>query len=137
MPVYHVIRKADGEQVYGYGHDFALDLDMFPFSDYDHIPVAEPEPPVQTMFGGRRRLTKLEFVALLGQAAYVAILAMAKQSIEVEAWVKMLELATPEEDGSSVNLDDPRTQAGIVGIGGALGQAGVVGADWAQGVLNG
>lgn len=137
MPVYKIIRKADGEPVYEYQHTEALDMDIFPFADYAHIEQVEPEQPPVTMLGGRRRVTKLEFVALMGQEAYVAILAMAKQSIEVEAWVKMLDLATPEGDGTSVNLDDPRTAGGIQSIGAALEQLGAVQTGWAQGVLNG
>lgn len=137
MPVYKIIRKADGVEVYEYQHTEALDMDVFPFADYEHIAQEEPEQPPATMFGGRRSLTKLEFVALLGMQAYVAILAMAKQSIEVEAWVKMLELATPNDDGTSIDLDDPRTAGGIQSIGAALEQVGAVQPGWAQGVLNG
>lgn len=100
----------------------------------------DPEAPPDTrLFGGRRRVTKLEFVQLLGGQQYGAILAMAKQSIGIEAWVKLLELATPESDGTSINLDDPRTQGGVQAIGQALQQAQAVedGSAWAAGVLNG
>lgn len=137
MPTYLVTRKSDGQQVYEYQHTEALDMDMFPFADYDHTEQAEPPVTAPTIFGGRRTLTKLEFIALLGMPAYVAILSMAKQSVQVEAWIKMLELATPDADQHSVNLDDPRTAAGIQDIGAALEQVGAVQSGWAQGVLNG
>jgi len=96
-------------------------------------------PPTTTptsVFGGRRRLTKLEFIQLLG-AAYTDILALAKTNIQVESWVKRLELATPDADGTSVDLDDPRTQAGVRWMEGVLIGAGKVSAGWADGVLNG
>ena len=105
-----------------------------------YVAPPDPElPPDTRLFGGRRRVTKLEFVALLGEQAYGAILGLSKQSIAVEAWIKLLDLATPESDGTSINLDDPRTQGGVQAIGGALQQAGAVadGAAWAAGVLNG
>jgi hypothetical protein len=96
----------------------------------------EPEPDSR-MYGGRRLLTKLEFIELLGDAAYQGILIMAKASIQIEAWVKKMELTTPDADGYSINLDDPRTQGGITAIGTALEMQGVVGADWIGEVLNG
>ncbi len=137
MNEYRVTRKSDGAEVYRYWHTEPLDLDLFPFAAHDHTAI-EPEPePVPTVYGGRRRVTKLEFVELLGDAAYGAILAMAKQSLQVEAWVKKMELATPEPDGTSIDLDDPRTQAGVQALGMVLEQQGVVSADWAEGVLRG
>jgi hypothetical protein len=48
-----------------------------------------------------------------------------------------MELATPEPDGTSIDLDDPRTQAGVQALGMVLEQQGVVSADWAEGVLRG
>lgn len=96
-----------------------------------------PDPGPQPMYGGRRRLSKLEFIELMGDAAYVTILQLAKASIEVEAWVKKMELTTADSDGTSIDLDDPRTQAGVASIGTVLLGMGVVPADWAEGVLNG
>ena len=67
-------------------------------------PVVEPyvEPPLPA-----RRLTKLAFVGRLG-TDFVKILSTAKVSVEVELFVKMLDWATPEADGTSIDLDDPR-----------------------------
>lgn len=95
------------------------------------------DPGPQPMYGGRRRLSKLEFIELMGDAAYVAILQLAKTSVEVEAWVKKMEFTTADSDGASIDLDDPRTQAGVVSIGTVLHGMEVVPADWAEGVLNG
>jgi hypothetical protein len=89
-----------------------------------YVAPADPEAPVDTrMFGGRRRLTKLEFVALLG-SDFTSILAAAKSSVEVEVFVMLVTLATPNPDGTSIDLDDPRMQAlhqleiaGVLGVG--------------------
>ena len=97
-----------------------------------YVAPTDPEAPVDTrMFAGRRRLTKLEFVALLGND-FTSILAAAKSSIEVEAFVMLVTLATPDPDGTSIDLDDPRMQALH-----QLEIAGVLGAGRAQEILNG
>lgn len=65
-----------------------------------------PEPVVEPTPVGRR-LTKLAFVGRLGND-FFSILTAAKSSVEVEMFVKMLDWATPDADGTSVDLDDPR-----------------------------
>lgn len=77
MPTYLVTRKSDGQPVYEYQHSEPLDMDLFPFADYDHVEQVEAPPPPQTVFGGRRTLTKLDFITLLGMPAYIAITALA------------------------------------------------------------
>lgn len=96
--------------------------------------VAPPdhEAPVDTrMFGGRRHLTKLEFVSLL-EADFTSILLAAKSSVDVEAFVMMVTLATPDPDGYSIDLDDPRMAALY-----QLEAAGVLSTGRAQEILNG
>lgn len=67
-------------------------------------PVAEqPAPYVPPA----RRLTKLAFVGRLG-TDFTTILRASKASVDVELFVKMLDWATPEADGTSIDLDDPR-----------------------------
>ncbi|MBS3953631.1 MAG: hypothetical protein KGZ88_11845 [Methylomicrobium sp.] len=96
------------------------------------------EPAVDTrVYQGRRLLSKLEMIELLGDAAYEALLTMSKASVSIEAWIKKLELATPDEDGYSINLDDLRTQAGIQALGAVLEMQSVVTEGWAERVLNG
>lgn len=91
-----------------------------------------PDAPADTrMFAGRRRLTKLEFVQLLGDD-FTSILAAARTAVDVEAFVVMVTLATPDPDGYSINLDDPRMQALH-----QLEAAGVLGAGRASEILNG
>ena len=100
--------------------------------------VAPNAPPVvPTMYGGRRRLTKQEFFDLLGNNAVGFLLTAAKSSVEIEAWIKRLDLVTPDPDGTSVDLDDPRTIAGTNQLGQFMAANDVVPEDWAQGVLNG
>ena len=103
------------------------------------IAAVAPDAPAapETMYVGRRRLTKQEFLDLLGDAAVTFILSAAKTDIEVEKWVKRLDLTTPDPDGTSIDLDDPRTVAGVATIGAAMASLGVASAEWVQGVLNG
>lgn len=137
MPTYRVTRISDGAEVYSYTYDAPLDLDMFPTDQYTHTADEAQDAPPATVFGGRRALTKLEFVGLLGTPAYVAVLGIARQSVEVEAWVKMIDMASVDSDGYSVNLDDPRTAAGVHAIETPLIALGVVTSGWAEGVLRG
>jgi hypothetical protein len=54
-----------------------------------------------------RRVSKLMFVGLLGKDFHT-ILTVAKTNVDVEMFVRMLDWATPEADGTSIDLDDPR-----------------------------
>lgn len=97
-----------------------------------YVAPPDPEEPIDTrMFSGRRRLTKLEFVTLLG-SDFTAILAAAKASVDVEAFVMLVTLATPDPDGYSIDLDDPRMAALY-----QLETLGVLGTGRAQEILNG
>lgn len=136
MPNFRATHKQTGEVVeYDQSTPQAVHLtDDWRLEEVSEAYVAQsdPEAPVDTrMFGGRRRLTKLEFVALLG-ADFTAILSAAKQSVDVEAFVMMVTLATPDPDGGTIDLDDPRMAALH-----QLEQAGVLGAGRAQEILNG
>src|SRR5574343_1748616 len=103
------------------------------------VATVAPDAPqvVPTVYGGRRRLTKQEFFDLLGNNAVGFLLTAAKSSVEIEAWIKRLDLVTPDPDGTSVDLDDPRTIAGTTQLGQLMFANGVVPEEWAQGVLNG
>lgn len=137
MSTYAVTRKADGVEVFRYSNDVPVEWDGMPFAEYDHVLLPPEEVvPVVTPVGPRRR-TKLQFIDRLGDAAYVAILTMAKTSVLVEAFIRRFEMTTPEADYTSIDLDDPRTVAGVTQIGAALEAAGVVDSGWAEGVLNG
>lgn len=135
MTLFAIVRKADGIEVYRYRHDGPVEWNGMPFSEYDHVPLAEEEVPPVVEPSGPRRLTKLQFIDRLGDAVYLAILTMAKTNVLIEAFIRRFEMATPEADYTSIDLDDPRTVAGVTQIGEALEAAGVVGAGWADGVL--
>lgn len=133
MPVYIVTRKADGAEVTRYAAAGVAE-GAYPLSAFDHIEFVEDTTPAAPTV---TRLTKLQFIDRMGDAAYKAVLQMAKADVDVEAFVKRFEMATPEADGTSVDLTDPRTVAGVMAIGAALQAMGVVGANWASEVLNG
>lgn len=137
MPVYIVTRKADGAEVYRYESAEPVEWDGMAFSENDHTeapPTPESaDPPKPTV----TRLTKLQFIDRLGDDAHKAVLQMAKVNVDVEAFVQRFELATPDADGTSVDLTDPRTVAGVTAIGAALQAMGVVGNNWAIEVLHG
>ena len=87
-------------------------------------PVIIPSTPII------RRLSKLGFVGRLG-TDFASILTAAKASVEIEMFVRMLDWATPDADGTSVDLDDPR----VIGALQALELAGVIGVGRAAEIL--
>lgn len=68
---------------------------------------------VLTIVKNKRRLTKLQFINLLGDEVYIAILSASKSSIEMEAWVRKFDAATPDLDGTSIDLDNQDTINGL------------------------
>lgn len=60
-----------------------------------------------------RRLTKLQFVARMTPQEFTNLLSAARADVGAEMFVKMLDWATPDPDGTSIDLDDPRTIAGV------------------------
>lgn len=93
------VTDADPRPGPGWGYDGAT-----------FTPAASPAAP------GSRRITKLDLINRLTDAEYIGILTAAKSSVEVEAWVKKLEMSTPDPDGTAIDLDDPRTIAGVQGL---------------------
>ncbi len=137
MSIFAVIRKSDSTEVYRYSSDAPIEWDGMTFADFEHNLVEEPEPQPSPPPPVKPRLTKLQFIDRLGDAAYMAILAMAKDSLLVEAFIKRFEMTTPDPDGTSIDLADPRTVAGVTAVGAALVTQGAVSEDWADEVLNG
>lgn len=133
MKTYRVIRKSDGVLVYQYQAETPIEWSGMSFAECDHIEEA-PTPEqvaLTTKFGGRRRLTKLEFIELLGDD-FISILTAAKSSVQIEAFIELVRLTTPDPDGCSINLDDPRMQALH-----QLELAGVIAVGRAEEILNG
>lgn len=137
MKTYAVINKQSGAEVHRYSSETPVEWEGFEFAAHDHIEQPpEPETPgVQP--AGPRRLTKMQFTDRMGDAAYAAILQMAKTELAVEVFVDRFRNATLDADGTSIDLDDPRTAAGIDTIGQVLTSMGVVSPTWADEVLNG
>ncbi|MBK7002115.1 MAG: hypothetical protein IPH35_19785 [Rhodoferax sp.] len=124
MTIYQVTRISDGRDVYRYAADAPIEWDSMPFATHTHTPITEETPaPVQ----GPRRLTKLAFIGRIG-TEFAGILTAAKSNVQVELFVRMLDWATPDPDGTSVDLDDPRVVEALT----TLEAAGLIGAGRAQ-----
>lgn len=135
MTTYVVTHKQTGAERTRYSSMGRALLEEYPLADFDHIEWIEPGPEAPQ--SGPRRVSKLQFIDRLGDAAYIAILSMAKVSVEIEGWVKRMEYATPDADGTAIDLADPRTIAGVNAIGQILEAQSVVAPGWAEGVLHG
>ena len=129
MSTWQVTNRLTGKVVDAYGADAPDHADVYPFDTYNHARIVEVvDPP-------KRRVTKLELIGRMGEAVFVAIIGMAQQSVEMAAWVEMVRMTTPEMDGTSIDLDDPRTLAGLNALEPVLIAQGVVSAGWASGVV--
>lgn len=122
MTIYQVTRISDGVDVYRYAADAPIEWDGMGFATHMHTPiVTDATAPVAQ---GPRRLTKLAFIGRIGDEFH-GILTAAKTNVQVEMFVRMLDWATPDPDGTSVDLDDPRVvdalqtleAAGLLGTG--------------------
>lgn len=131
MTTFIVTQKSTGKEVYRYSSDEPIEWSGMGFDTHDHKPLAEAVTDVTPRMEAGRRLTKLAFVHLIGQDAFLNVLAAAKVNVEIEAFIKMIDWATPEADGTSIDKDDPRTIAGVQ----ALEAAGFIAPGRAQEIL--
>lgn len=129
MPDYRVCRKSDGAEIYRYTADAAVEWVGMEFDTHDHVEVVEPADPVPpvTVYGGRRVLSKLEFLELFTSAERISIRTARGQSASLDDYLYLLELA------EEVNLDSANTQGGVM----MLEQAGILAAGRAAEILNG
>ena len=125
MADYKVQNRHSGEIVYAYTADEAVDWQDYPFTDFNHIPQADVPIVAPT-----RRVTKLEFVGRLGDD-YIPLLVAAKSNVAIEAFMKMIDWATPEADGTSLDLSDARIIVALA----QLEQAGAIGSGRAAEIL--
>lgn len=125
MTTYIVTRKSDYTEVYRYTADAPIAWDGMAFDTYLHLPMTEEE--THAVPQGPRRLTKLAFIGRVG-TEFAGILTAAKTNVQVELFVRMLDWATPDPDGTSVDLDDPRVVDALT----TLEAAGLIGAGRAQ-----
>lgn len=129
MSTWQVTNRLTREVVFAYTSDDPVEWPGMEYAENNHVRV------VDTVEVPRRRLTKLEFIGRMGEPVFIAILAMAQQSVEMAAWVELVRMATPDPDGTSVDLDDPRTLAGLNAIEPVLVAQAVVSEGWAAGVV--
>lgn len=108
------------------GNVIIADQDFIDKHHPDAVLIQEDTPPAPVI----RRLSKLGFVGRLG-TDFAAILTAAKTSVEIEMFVRMLDWATPDADGASVDLDDPRVVYAL----NALEAGGILAAGRAQEIL--
>ena len=119
MSTWQVTERASGTVVYAYGADEAVDWPDYPFATYNHNLVIPVEAPVAT-----RRVTKLQFRNLFSAQEKVAIEFASLDNPNgtqeerlaaagLRVFLADVESATPEPDGTSIDLDDPRTIAGV------------------------
>ena len=119
MSTWQITERATGTVVYAYTADEAVDWPDYPFALFNHNLVVPVEPPDPS-----RRLTKLQFrnrfTAAEKRAIEFASLDNPSASQEdrlkatdLRVFLADVEAATPEPDGTSIDLDDPRTVAGV------------------------
>lgn len=123
MATWIVTNRITGEVVHAYTADEPYPFDGMGFDVCNHI--AEVVPATQQT--PQRRLTKLVFIGRIG-SEFAGILTAAKTNVQVELFVRMLDWATPDPDGTSVDLDDPRVVEALT----TLEAAGLIGAGRAQ-----
>ena len=68
--------------------------------------------PAEAQQLSKRRLTKLEFFDRYSDSELIGLYAAAETEPAIRVWLDKLKMATPDADGTSVDLDDPRTVAG-------------------------
>ena len=129
MSTWQVTERATGKVVYAYTSDEPVEWPGMEYATHNHNKV------IEVVEAPKRRLTKLELIGRMGEAVFVSIIGMAQQSVEMAAWVEMVRMTTPEMDGTSIDLDDPRTVAGLNAIEPVLVAQGIVSAGWAAGVV--
>lgn len=131
MKTFIVTNKISGVEVTRYQNDIAIEWPGMEFSDFYHTEYNDPtiveEPIIQP-----RMISKLSFVGLLGND-YAAIFTAAKSNVHVEYFVKMIDWATTDANGNSIDLNDPRVSMGL----NMMESAGLIAEGRAQEILNG
>jgi hypothetical protein len=79
-------------------------------------PEPTPEPTPEPVAAPSRRLSKLAYMNRFTDDELAAIYTAAKTVVQVEIFLKKFEATSVEPDGTSIDLDDPRTVAGVQGL---------------------
>ena len=126
MTTWTVQDRATQAVVYAYTAEAPFEWPGMSFAQFNHIAEVAPEVAAPA-----RRLTKLDYMNRFTDAELAGIYSAAKQSIDVEVWLAKFNSATADADGTSVDLDDPRTVGGLQ----ALEAAGLLAAGRAAEIL--
>jgi hypothetical protein len=124
MTTYVVTRKQDQAEIYRYQSDAPIEWAGMEFATHNHTAVVDLITDVVPRMATPRRLTKLAYMNRFTDTELGTIYSVAKTNIGVEVWLAKFNAATPEADGTSIDLDDPRTLGGLQ----ALEAAGLIGA---------
>lgn len=135
MPIFNVIRKSDGAQVYSYQADTPIEWTGYEFATHDHVPVAEPlaDPvtpaPVKiTCLAFRNRFTQAEKVAI-----EIASLDIPAAAMPQRAMAAALRASQKDVDAAEyIDLSRADTRAGVL----PLEQAGLIAAGRALEILD-
>lgn len=120
MSTWLVTNRITGEVVYAYTADEPTEWPGMEFATCNHAIPPEPAPTPPKS----RRATKLQFRNLFTTNEKVAIdfaaldnpaadTATRVQSAGLRVFLEDMNSATPDPDGTSIDLDDPRTVAGV------------------------
>ncbi len=126
MTTWTVTNRITGVVIHAYTADAPYPFEGLEFDTCNHIPVVEVEPAPLA-----RRLSKLEYMQRFTDAELEGIYSAAKVSTAVEVWLAKFNAASVDADGTSIDLDDPRTVAGV----NALESVGLIGVGRAAEVL--
>lgn len=119
-------KTLDGQPYTVTGGSFVVDPNPpVPAWDVPEVPVVPA--PVQAP----RRLTKLAYMNRFHDDELADIYTAAKTVVEIEVMLAKLNAATPDADGTSVDLNDPRTVGGVY----ALEAVGLIAAGRANEIL--
>lgn len=94
--------------------------------DYELMPEAAPVVPRIT------RLTKLDYMNRFTDAELEQLYTLESSVPAVKVWLAKFNATTPDPDGTSIDLTDPRTIAGVQ----ALETAGIIQAGRANEILS-
>lgn len=113
MTTWQVTNRTTGEVVHAYTSDEPVNWPGMSFDAFNHIAVVAAAPVVQ------RRLTKRQYMNLFTDTELAAIYSAAKAVVQIEVWLAKFNAATPDPDGTSIDLDNPETLAGLQALEGA------------------
>lgn len=121
MTTWKVINRATGELIYAYSAEVPVEHPGLEFATYNHVAEAQEIPDPS------KRLTKLQFRNLFTTSEKVTIeiasldspaadMSTRVQAASLRVFLADVESATPEPDGTSIDLLDPRTVAGVTAL---------------------